>query len=147
MSWLTSAIALTENFEGCQLTAYPDPGTGGAPYTVGFGATGPGIGPGTVWTQSQAQMDLLKRLTDIGAQIDQLVTVALTGNQKAALADFIYNVGAGNFRSSTLLRLLNAGNYAGASAQFAVWNLAAGHVMPGLVRRRAAEQALFNMPD
>lgn len=146
MLWLPQCIALTKKFEGCQLTAYPDPGTGCDPWTVGYGATGPGIVQGTVWTQQHAEIDLLNRLTDFGAQVDELVTAAINGNQKAALTDFAYNVGASNFRSSTLLRLINVGNFAAAADQFARWNLADGKVMPGLVARRAAERALFVSP-
>jgi lysozyme len=142
-----NGVAFTQQFEGLSLTSYPDPGTGGAPWTVGFGHTGPDVTPEMTITQAQAVAFLQEDLTRAGQAVNGLVHVTLTQNQFDSLCDFVFNCGAGNFRSSTLLRLLNAGNYAGASAQFAVWNLAAGRVMPGLVRRRAAEQALFNTPD
>lgn len=89
----------------------------------------------------------MNRLSDFGAQVDQLVKVPITVNQKAALTDFVYNVGAGNFRSSTLLRKLNAGDVQGAAAEFARWNLANGKVMPGLVMRRDCEKKMFLKPD
>jgi lysozyme len=145
--WIDSAIALVKQSEGCELCAYPDPATRADPWTIGYGATGRGITKGAVWTLAQAEADLLSRVTDIGARIDALVKVPLTANQKAALADFIYNIGAPQFAASTLLRLLNAGNYAGAGNQFERWNLAAGRVLPGLVRRRRAERDLFLKPD
>ena len=141
-----NGIALTQQMEGCSLTSYPDPGTGGAPFTCGFGHTGPDVTPGMTVTQAQANAWLEEELARAGQAVNGLVHVVLNQNQFDALADFCFNVGAGNFRSSTLLRLLNAGNYAGACAQFAVWNVANGHVLPGLVARRAAERALFNTP-
>jgi lysozyme len=80
-----------------------------------------------------------------------MVTVPLTQNQFDALVDFAYNAGAANLRSSTLLRLLNSGDYAGASGQFIRWNKATSNgqliVLPGLTRRRTAEAQLFNTPD
>ena len=69
--------------------------------------------------------------------------VALTPLQQGALADFVYNLGAKNFRSSTLLRLLNAGDYAGAAAQFDRWDMAGGKMPAGLLRCRQAETELF----
>ncbi len=141
--WLDLCTSLTERSEGCVLTAYPDPGSGGEPWTIGYGATGPGITQGTVWTQDQATADLRKRLTALGAQIDAIVHVALTPGQKAALVDFAYNLGLHALQESTLLRLLNRGNYVGAADQFGLWVYASGRVMPGLVTRRAAERSLF----
>lgn len=75
--------------------------------------------------------------------LDSLVKVPITQNQFDALADFIYNVGAANFASSTLLRKLNAKDYAGAAAEFPRWNKGGGKVLDGLVRRRKKEQDLF----
>lgn len=73
----------------------------------------------------------------------RLVTAPLSQNQWDALMSFTYNLGAANLESSTLRRLLNAGNYAAAAEQFARWNKAGGQVLAGLVRRRAAERDLF----
>jgi lysozyme len=133
--------------EGCVLKAYPDPGTGGAPWTCGWGSTGPDIKPGTVWTQAQADSRLNADLARAGLVVNSLVHIYLTQSQLDALADFVYNVGAGNFRSSTLLRKLNAGDTNGAAAEFDRWTYANGKQLPGLVRRRAAEKALFLKPD
>lgn len=79
--------------------------------------------------------------------VDELRAVPLTEHQKAALVSFAFNVGLGNLKSSTLLRHLNDGDYQGAANQFLVWNKAAGHVLPGLVKRREAERAMFLAPD
>ena len=143
MSWLDIAIEEIKRHEGCKLTAYPDPGTGGDPWTIGYGATGPDIHPGVVWSQEQADTDLSNRLHTLGDRIDAVVHVEINDNQKAALCSFAYNVGMGNLKSSTLLKKLNEGDYDGAAEQFKEWNKAAGHVLQGLVTRRQAESELF----
>ena len=143
MSRIDMAMSLVKEFEGCRLQAYPDPASGGDPWTVGWGATGPDIRQGTVWTQQQADADLQNRLSAIGMRVDELVKVPLNDEPKAALDDFAYNEGLGNLQSSTLLAELNAGNMQGAADQFLVWDMAAGKVMDGLERRRQAERALF----
>lgn len=143
MSWLDMAIGLAKQFEGCSLGAYPDPARGWACPTIGYGATGPGITQGTVWTQAQADADLRQRMAACGVVVDKHVSVVLNDEPKAALCDFIYNVGEGAFETSTLLRLLNGGDAQGAANEFEKWNLAAGKVLPGLVKRRDAEKALF----
>ena len=142
-SRIEMAMSLAKEFEGCRLQAYPDPASGGDPWTVGWGATGPDIRQGTVWTQQQADADLQNRLSAISMRVDELVKVPLNDEPKAALDDFAYNEGLGNLQRSTLLAELNAGNMQGAADQFLVWNMAAGKVMDGLERRRQAERALF----
>lgn len=143
MAWLQDACTLIRQFEGCKLKAYPDPATGAAPWTIGDGATGPNIGPGTVWTQVQADTDLNDRVTALGAFIDSEVKVPLTDEEKAALISFTYNVGRGNFDHSTLKAKLNEGDIDGASQEFLKWDMAAGKVMQGLLNRRQGEMAEF----
>jgi len=138
-----NGIAVLKYFESCSLTAYPDPSTGGAPWTIGWGHTGPEVDYGLVWTQDQADAQLIIDLASREASVSMAVTAQITQGQFDALVDFVYNLGAGNFLSSTLLRLVNAGDMTGAAAQFACWNKAAGVPMRGLTRRRAAEAALF----
>lgn len=145
-NWLDEAVPFVEGNEGCSLNAYPDPISKGDPWTIGFGATGPGITQGVVWTWAQALADLHKRLTIIGLQIDSVVHVALTTGQKVALVDFVYNLGFHALQESTLLRLLNQGDYKGAKAQFYLWCHACGEVVPGLYDRRGKEAELF-LPD
>lgn len=142
-------IALIKRFEGCArrlpgglFEAYPDPGTGGAPWTIGWGATGPGIGPGTVWTQAQCDARLEADLARYGAEVAAaLGEVPTTQSQFDALVSFHYNTGA--IARATLTVRHRAGDFAGAAEEFARWNRADGRVMPGLVRRRAAEAALY----
>ncbi|WP_250533566.1 lysozyme [Caballeronia sp. AZ10_KS36] len=142
-AWYALCEPLVKASEGCELVAYPDPASGGDPWTCGYGATGKGIGRGTVWTQEQADTRLTADLLRFGAAVDGLVKVPLTAQQKAALVDFSFNVGTGSLSTSTLLKLLNTGDYDGAAEQFTRWNIAAGKVMPGLVKRRARERSLF----
>ncbi|MDN7893033.1 lysozyme [Burkholderia cepacia] len=141
--WLILCRPLTEASESCRLKAYPDPASGGAPWTIGWGATGAGIVEGTVWTQEHADSRLTLDLNARADVVDRLVKVVLTPAKKAALVDFVYNVGETNFEGSTLLKRLNAGDYQAAADEFPKWNLAHGKVMPGLVTRRARERDLF----
>lgn len=94
-------------------------------------------------TMAQAETllraDLLTRCRDV----TEMVTRSINDNQFAALVSFAYNCGCANLKQSTLLRLVNAGDFAGAGREFARWNRSAGQVLPGLTRRRAAEAALF----
>jgi lysozyme len=143
MDWLALAEPLVMRFEGCVLTAYPDPATGGDPWTCGYGSTGRDVRPGTVWTQQHAIERMRADLRAAGERIDALVTVHLEPHEMAALASLVYNIGIENFRGSTLLRLLNAGDRRGAAGQFLRWCRAAGPIMRGLTIRRAAERALF----
>jgi lysozyme len=75
------------------------------------------------------------------------ITAPLTVHEIAAVMDFIYSVGAGNFKASTLLRMINEKQYALAAEQFERWDQAAGKVMAGLLRRRLAEEQVFSTED
>lgn len=138
---------LIKDFEGCSLTAYPDPGTGGAPWTIGYGWTQPVDGkpvrPGMVIDQKTADRLLKTGLVSYESDVSRLVKVALTQGQFDALVSFTYNLGARSLSTSTLLRKLNAGDYAGAADEFLRWNKADGKVLNGLTRRREAERSLF----
>ena len=142
-----AGLALLKEFEGCKLTAYPDPATGGDPWTIGYGSTGPHVKRGVTITQAEAERLLLADLDRFEQAVTRYVTVPLTQNQFDALVSFTYNCGQGSLQTSTLLRKLNAGDYAGAQGQFARWNRAGGKEMAGLTRRRAAEAELFGTPD
>lgn len=138
-------IALMHYYEQCRLKAYPDPATGGAPWTIGWGDTGPDVKPGLVITQQEADDRFERRLArEFEPGVLDVLQQNPTQGQFDAMVCLAYNIGLGNFRSSTLLRKFNLGDTAGASAQFLVWNKAAGKVMLGLRRRRAAERALFD---
>ena len=142
-AWLELALPLVRKWEGLKLKAYPDPGTGGKPWTVGYGATGPDIGPGTVWTLAKAETWLLNRLTHDALRIDGMVKPELAPNEMAALVSLAYNIGLANLERSTLLRKLNAGDRKGAAAEFVRWNRAGGREMRGLTNRRNDERKLF----
>jgi len=135
-------IALVAEFEGCVLHAYPDPATGGDPWTIGYGHTA-GVRPGDTCTQEQARAWLKADLAHAEAAVSQYVKVPLTQNQFDALVSFTFNCGMGALSQSTLLKLLNAGEYASAAAQFSRWDRGPNGPMPGLTRRRAAERAMF----
>jgi lysozyme len=139
-----AGIELIKRYEGLELKAYPDPGnpSTGEPWTIGYGHTA-GVRRGDTCTAEQAEAWLREDIKYAAAAIKHRVDVPLTQGQFDALASFVYNVGQGQFGNSTLLRLLNAGNTAGAAAQFDRWNRGASGVMPGLIKRRAAEHAMF----
>lgn len=135
-------VDLIKRHEGLRLTAYPDPATGGEPWTIGYGTTA-GVRPGMTISSARAEEMLQADLPRFEAAVSRLVTVPLDQHQFDALVSFTYNLGEGNLRSSTLLKKLNAGDYAAAAAQFERWVTAAGKPLPGLVKRRAAERAMF----
>jgi len=144
MKTSADGIALLHYFESCRLEAYPDPATGGAPWTIGWGDTGPDVVPGLKITQEEADARFERRLAqEFEPGVRAAVKVSITQRQFDALVCFAYNVGLANLRSSTLLRMVNRGDFAGARAQFMRWTRANGKVTRGLIRRRAAEAALF----
>ena len=142
-------IALVKRFEGCakkradgMIEAYPDPASGGDPWTIGWGATGAGIALSTVWTQAECDARLEADLIRYAAAVARALGGApTTQRQFDALVSFHYNTGA--IARATLTKKHIAGDYAGAAAEFARWNKAAGKVMRGLVRRREAEAKLY----
>ena len=134
-----AGLDLIKQFEGLYLKAYRCPA--GVP-TIGYGHTA-GVAMGQTIAQQQADDYLRRDVRQFERAVARLVSVPLTQGQFDALVSFAFNLGEGALAQSTLLRLLNAGDYAGAAAQFERWNKAGGRVLPGLVRRRAAERALF----
>jgi len=111
-------------------------------WTIGYGLT-EGVYEGMRLSESDAETALRREMAKHERAIVKLVTVPLSQPQFDALVSFSYNVGSGALGRSTLLRKLNAGNYKGAQGSFAAWRMAGGKVYRGLVRRRAAEAALF----
>lgn len=147
MQTSSEGINLIKSFEGLGLKAYPDPATGGKPYTIGHGTTiypsGMPVKLGDTCTAQQAMDYLRSDLKKFEAGVNNLVKVKLSQGHFDALVSFAYNLGLGNLGSSTLLKKLNAGDYLGASNEFLRWDKAAGKVMAGLTRRRQAERQLF----
>lgn len=144
-----AGLALIKQFEGCarrrsddRFDAYPDPGTGGDPWTIGWGATGPGIARGTVWTQAECDTRLERDLVRFAREVARALGDAPTSQaQFDALVSFHYNTGA--IARATLTRLHKAGDHAAAQAEFGKWVHAGGKRLEGLVRRRAAEASLY----
>lgn len=136
--------ALLHYFESCRLTAYPDPATGGAPWTIGWGDTGPGVVYGLTITQEQADARFATRLADeFEPGVRAVLTAPPEQHQFDAMVCLAYNIGLGNFRKSSVVRCFNAGDVLGAASAFLKWNRANGAPMLGLARRRLAEKLLF----
>jgi GH24 family phage-related lysozyme (muramidase) len=142
-----AGLEVIKIFEGLRTTAYPDPGTGGEPWTIGYGHTSaagpPSVYPGLKITAGEAEEILKRDLYVFEKVVLDAVKIDLNSNQFSALVSFTFNVGAGAFRSSTLLNKINAGNVQGAGEEFPRWVYAGGRVLAGLQRRRKAERALF----
>lgn len=133
--------------EGVRLKAYPDPATGGEPWTIGVGHTSvagpPKVYQGLTITAAECDEILSRDLATFEAAVSKAVTAPLNQNQFDALVSLAFNIGAGAFARSTLVKKLNDRDYRGAADQFTVWNKAGGRVKNGLVKRRADERALF----
>ena len=148
-------LALIKHFEALRLRSYPDPGTGAQPFTIGWGSTGPDIGPGVVWDQHKADTRLAADVMLREGDANNAIKVPVTQGQFDAFVSILYNVGHGSpardgiirlktAYPSTLLRKLNAGDYAGAREAFGHWVSPGSSIEPGLRRRRRAEQLLWD---
>lgn len=135
-------IDLIKQFEGYSSKAYPDPATGGAPWTIGYGTTN-GVKPGMIITAEQAERMLRDDIAKFESGVSSLITAPTTQGQFDAMVSLAYNIGLGNFGKSTLLKKHNARCYTCAADQFRVWNRANGKVMNGLTKRRAAERQVY----
>lgn len=141
-----AGIDLVKEFEGLhrkigsgKVAAYLDPVN--IP-TIGYGHTR-GVYLGQLITEQGAEDFLRQDLDQAESGVSSLVDVSLNENQFSALVSFAFNVGAGALAHSTLLKLLNSGDYKGAANQFPRWDKAGGQALPGLTRRRVAERKLF----
>ena len=134
-----AGLALLKESEGCRLTAYED---AVGVWTVGYGDTRNAYKGQTI-TQAEADARLAARVAEFEDAVARLVRVPLSQGQFDALVDFAYNLGPEALARSTLLRKLNAGDVAGAAAEFGKWVRAGDTVLPGLVTRRARERVLF----
>ena len=135
-----AGLQLTERFEGCRLAADAD--TGGV-WTIGYGHTH-GVHEGMTCTREQAQAWLAQDTQAAADAVNRLVQISLKQSEFDALVDFVFNLGAGAFARSTMLKDLNAGNLAAAALQFPLWDHDAGRVLAGLLHRRLAEEAEFS---
>ena len=112
-------------------------------WTIGWGHTGKEVYEGLTITKEKADYFLRQDLEVAKNEIRKSVKVPLNENQYSALCSFIFNIGIGNFRSSTLLRKLNAKDYRGASLEFTRWIFSNGKPLTGLIVRREKERVLF----
>lgn len=135
-------LTLIKRFEGYRASAYQD--VGGV-WTVGYGHT-PSFAGETV-TPEQAMVYLRGDIETVQNQLARLVTVWLTQYEYTALVSLVYNIGAGNFARSTLLKKLNREDYTGAAAEFKKWRLVQGRIVRGLQIRRRVEEMIFTTPS
>lgn len=167
-SWLTStkpaalpaptvsdrALSLIKHFESCleptgdgRFKSYADPGYGWEVPTIGWGTIqypdGRKVKRGDIITQSQADEYFAFEVSEKAAGVAKLITVLLNPDRFGAVVSFAYNVGLGNLKTSTLLKRINASDFAGAADEFLKWNKSNHQVLPGLTRRRKSERNLF----
>jgi len=131
-----------KGFEALRLIAYPDPGTGGKPWTIGWGHT-KGVKQGDRITQDQAEQFFSDDLAVYELTVNSAIKRPMTQNQFDAMVSLAFNIGGSNFAQSTLVKEFNIGDAQGAADQFPRWKFSGGKVMPGLVKRRAAEREVF----
>jgi len=140
---LEHLLPIIRQFEGCKLTSYQCPA---GVWTCGWGATGESIGPSTKWTQEVADRALRDTASDVIAQViiasPTLADVPAT--RVAALADFVYNLGIGNYNSSTLKECVDNSDWVSASTEILRWDKCNGKTLAGLTRRRAVESKLLD---
>ena len=145
MAMSPDAMALIRQWEGCRLSAYPDPASGGEPWTIGYGHTGPQVKPGLRITPEQAERWLLEDLAAAEAAVVRLLQppAGMSQRQREALTSFCFNVGSGALAGSTLRRRLNGGEPVAKvlEEELPRWVKGANGPMEGLVRRRQAELA------
>jgi lysozyme len=134
-------ISLIKEFEGCRLKAYKCPAN---VWTIGYGQTGPHIKKGVEWTQEQADRRLeIVAVFTLESALNTSPVLQDKPYKLAAIADFIYNCGLGNYKKSTLKKRIDEGQWEQAVIEINRWNKGGGKVLPGLVRRRAREAELL----
>ena len=132
-------LSLIKKFEGCELEAYQ---CSAGVWTIGYGHT-KGVTPSDSISQEEAEQMLVDELHEYESYVNEYVTVPLSQNQFDALVSWVYNLGPANLKASTMLKVLNSGEYEDVPAQIKRWNKAGGKVLEGLIRRREAEACLF----
>ncbi len=140
LKYSDAGLALTKQFEGLRLEAYQD--CAGI-WTIGYGHTGRDVSPGRRVSEFEAEVLLRVDLRDAVACVNHCVEVSIGQHQFDALVDFCFNAGRGNFGRSSLLGKVNLEDFEGAAVQFGFWVNVDQKPVPGLVRRRDAEAAMF----
>jgi len=143
-----AGVNLIKEFEGFRSKAYKCPA---GVLTIGYGHTSaagtPAVKAGMTISAADGEAILKRDLTKYEAAVSDAITIELTPNQFSACVSLCYNIGPGNFAKSSVARFCNKKQFKQAADAFALWNKAGGKVLPGLVRRRAAEAALFSKDD
>ena len=148
MKMSAEGLALIRDQEGFRGQAYRD---AAGVWTIGFGHTSmagaPEVKPGMRMSRTEAEAVLARDVAEFATGVAQAVTVELSDAQFSALVSFAYNVGLGNFRRSSVLKAVNGRDFAAVPRRLGLWVKAGGRTLPGLIRRRAAEAALFAGPE
>ena len=139
MKTSAEGLSLIKKFEGCELYAYQ---CSAGVWTIGYGHT-KDVEPGMQITKEDAEEMLVEELHEYESYVNDFVTAPLSQNQYDAMVSWVYNLGPANLKASTMLKVLNAGEYEEVPAQIKRWNKAGGKVLEGLIRRREAESLLF----
>jgi lysozyme len=144
MNMTDEGLDLIKQFEGFRTAAYRDPV---GVWTIGYGHTSmagePAVAAGLVVTEAEASEILARDVALFAKGVRQLLRIDVTDGQFSALVSFAYNVGLGALKKSSVLTAVNARDFAAVPRRLQLWTKAGGHVLPGLVKRRAAEAALF----
>ena len=139
--------AVIKHYESLRLRAYPDPATGAAPWTLGYGHIR-NVRPGDTCTEAQADAWLVQDLMDVEFQLNKLISWPITQGQFDALASLAFNIGLAAFVPDAIIGdfddYVKAGNLAEIRERIASFRKANGKVMYGLQKRRRAEQALWD---
>jgi lysozyme len=144
MQMTDDGLELIKQFEGFRGAAYRD---AVGIWTIGYGHTSmagaPEVVAGLAVSEAEAGEILARDVEKFATGVRALVRVALSDGQFSALVSFAYNVGLGALKKSSVLTAVNARDFAAVPRRLQLWTRAGGHVLPGLVKRRAAEAALF----
>ena len=141
MKTTTKGVELIRKYEGFRAETYICPG---GVLTIGYGHTGKDVRPGMMITEQDALNLLHKDIFKRETQVDRVLKGAFTPNMYSAIISFVYNLGIGNFRESTLLRKININpNDPTIRAEFMRWNKVGGKVLAGLTKRREEEANLY----
>ena len=139
----TEGISLIKKFEGCELESYK---CAAGVWTIGFGSTH-NIEEGMNISKDRAEELLLEDIAEFEESVLESVDMPMSQHQFDALVSWTFNLGPSNLKASTMLKVLNSGNYEDVPEQIKRWNKAGGKVLDGLIRRREAEALLFSGED
>ncbi|MDA8928923.1 lysozyme [Gammaproteobacteria bacterium] len=132
-------LSLIKNFEGLELNAYQ---CAAGVWTIGYGHT-KGVFEGQTIKKAEADEMLVLEMEEYEKAVNDAVTISIDQCMFDALVSWTYNLGPSNLNASTMLKVLNSGDYDGVPEQIKRWNKAGGKVLEGLIRRRNAEALLF----